>query len=175
MEIVSGWGFADTFCFRLFSPKTRIFTAPGMISPEQSERWSALLRETEEMWWGPGHSTFRRQTQNLFSHTLHRAVIVDRSCLMQSNESQQRFQLGDVWGRVSRVQCSWPSGTVVSSAILPSALQSVKDRAKLTQKQIISEISCYQCRGNLHWGFSMITGPECIIRLRRKLLKAHNL
>lgn len=85
------------------------------------------------------------------------------------------FQLGDVWGRVSRGQCSWPPDRAVSSTFLPSALQSAKDRAKLTQKQLISEVSCYQYSGNLHCGFSMVTGPECKIRLRRKLLKAHGL
>lgn len=60
------------------------------------------------------------------------------------------------------------------SCLLPSAL-SVKDTAKLTNKQIVSEISCYRYSENLHCVFSMVTGPECTIRLRRKLLKAHGL
>lgn len=49
------------------------------------------------------------------------------------------FQIGDVWGRVARVQRTWPSGGVLSSAFLPSALKAVKRTAKQTQKQMISE------------------------------------
>lgn len=58
---------------------------------------------------------------------------------MGQSISVMGFQIGDVSGRVSRVQCMWFSSSVVSSAFLPSVLQAVKRGAKQTQKQIISE------------------------------------
>lgn len=79
----------------------------------------------------------------LFSHTFHRAMIVEQILLnAEWWISATDFQLGDIWGRVSRVQCSWPSGRVVSSAFLPSALQFVKEqnwpRSKLFQKFLLT-------------------------------------
>lgn len=76
----------------------------------------------------------------LFSHTFHRAVITEQ-VLPDVGQwiSAMGFQIGDVWGRVARVQRTWPSGGVFSSAFLPSALKAVKRTAKQTQKQMISE------------------------------------
>ena len=110
----------------------------------------------------------------LFSHTFHQAMIMEQ---ILPDVGQwilaMGFQIGDVWGRVSRVQCTWPSGRVVSSAFLHSALQAVKPSAKQTQKKNYFRIWFYQCSRNLQCGFSTITEPECVNRLRRKLLKAH--
>lgn len=124
-------------------PMIHILVAPSVVSPGQSERWSVLLRgtqrkrrcgEVQEI----AHSKDKHSL--LFSHTFHRAMIMEQ-ILPDTGQwiSAMGFQIGDVWGRVSRVQCTWPSNRVVSSAFLPSALQAVKPRAKQTQKQIVSE------------------------------------
>lgn len=108
--------------------------------------WSALtsLRGGQLCWerqrrcgevQGTEHS--KDQHSLLFYHTYQGAMIMEPNA--EQWISATGFQLGDVWGRVSRIQCSLLSARVVSSAFLLSALQSAKDRAKLTQKLIISE------------------------------------
>lgn len=92
------------------------------------------------MWQGPGNSTFKKQTQpSIFPY-----FPLGNDHGANPDDTGQRisavgFQIGDAWGRVSRVQCMWLSSRVVSSAFLPSALQAVKPGTKQTQKQMTAE------------------------------------
>ena len=135
---------------------------------------SSAERDKEETWRDPGNSTLKRQTQpSIFPYfPLSNDHGADPAWRRAMNLGSH---IGDVWGRVSRVQCTWPSGRVLSSAFLPSALQAVKPRAKQTQKQSISEYDFTSAVGTYTVAFSMITGPECINRHRRKFLKARGL
>lgn len=127
-------------------PKICIFVAPSTVSPEQSEMWLALLRETErKRRCGKVQEITHSKDKHslLFPPTFHRAMIMEQILADKAQWiSAMGFQIGDVWGRVSRVQCTWPSGRVVSSAFLPSALQAInleqnRPRNKLFQNMIL--------------------------------------
>lgn len=110
-------------------PMIHIFVAPSAVSPGQSERWSVLLRETErKRRCGEVQEIAHSKDKHsfVFSHTFHWAMIM-KQILPDIGQwiSAMGFQIRDVWGRVSRVQCTWPSSRVVSSAFLPSALQAI--------------------------------------------------
>lgn len=119
-----------------------ILVAPSVVSPGNL-RGDQLLRETETKR-GCGKVQEIAHSKNkhslLFSHTFHWAMIMEQ-ILMDIGQriSAVGFQIGDAWGRVSRVQCVWLSSRVVSSAFLPSALQAVKPGTKQTQKQMTAE------------------------------------
>lgn len=145
-KLLVGGSLLTLTCSGFVFPKICIFVAPSTVSPEQSEMWLALLRETErKRRWGKVQEITHSKDKHslLFSHTFHRAMIMEQILADKAQWiSATGFQIGDVWGRVSRVQCTWPSSRVVSSAFLPSALQAInleqnRPRNKLFQNMIL--------------------------------------